>query len=347
MLADNARVLVLGARGRLGAVVSQAFASAGWQVVAQARTGANLQPQQAGITWVQASAQDDTTLRAAAQGCSIVVHAMNPGAYTTRAWQQEAPGLMQAAIALSQALDATLLFPGNVYPYGAYMPAALTPDTPQRPSSAKSQIRAALEQQLRHACQTQGLRAVLIRAGDFYGAGTGSWLDLVIAKKLGRGHITWPTTRNIAHAWAYLPDLAQTFVRVAQSLQQAPAQGLEVLHFAGHSVSRQDWQDALAQIAHERGWLAPDQALQVRTLPWALMRLAAWLNPTLASLVEMRYLWDTPHALDGTALAQRVGSVPATPFVSAVRSALAQLPPTALGLPAHEGPLRMSTPLGD
>lgn len=343
MQPDNARVLILGARGRLGAAVVQAFANAGWHVVAQGRARVTPPSSQNGITWVQASAQDYASLRDAAQGCSVVVHAMNPAAYTTRAWQQEAPVLMQAAIALSLALDATLLFPGNVYPYGPTMPALLSPSTPQQPGNAKGQIRATLEQQLRHACQTQGLRAVLIRAGDFYGAGTGSWLDLVIAKKLGRGHVTWPTKRNIAHAWAYLPDLAQTFVRVAQSLAQMPARGLEYLHFAGHTVTRQDWLDALTQIARERGWLAPQQAPQVHALPWPLLRGAAWFNPTLASLVEMRYLWETPHALDETALAQRIGTVPATPFLQAVRSALAQLPPQALALPAHAVHSSLST----
>ena len=335
MQADNARVLVLGARGRLGAAVVHAFANAGWQVVAQARTGAAAQPQHNAVTWVQASAQDQAALRSAAQGCSVVVHAMNPSAYTTRAWQQEAPALMQAALELSLALEATLLFPGNVYPYGATMPALLAPTTALRPSSAKGQVRAALEQQLRHACQTQGLRAVLIRAGDFFGAGTGSWLDLVIAKKLGRGHVTWPTARNIAHTWAYLPDLAQTFVRVAQSLAQTPAQGLECLHFAGHTATRQDWLNALTQVARERGWIAPQQTIRMHALPWPLLRLAAWFNPTLSSLVEMRYLWETPHALDETALADRIGTVPSTPFKQAVRSALTQLPPQALALPTH------------
>jgi hypothetical protein len=53
-----------------------------------------------------------------------------------------------------------------------------------------------------------------------------------------------------------------------------------------------------------------------------MMRLLSPFNATVASLLEMRYLWDLPHALDGAALARRIGSEPHTPFGDAVRTAI-------------------------
>ncbi|MBK7120060.1 MAG: hypothetical protein IPH64_14260 [Comamonadaceae bacterium] len=44
-------VLVLGARGRLGGAVAQAFAAAGWRVLAQRRAGAA--SRRGGIEWVR------------------------------------------------------------------------------------------------------------------------------------------------------------------------------------------------------------------------------------------------------------------------------------------------------
>ncbi len=318
---DNT-VLVLGARGRLGGAVARAFAGAGWRVLAQRRAGGSVHAAVAGIEWVQADAADTATLQRAAAGASVVVHAMNP-AYTAAAWRAEAPGLMQSAIDLAAALRAHLLFPGNVYNYGADMPPVLTPDTPQRPRTAKGRIRADLEQQLAQGARQHGLAATVIRAGDFFGAGRGSWLDQVIAKKLPQGCVTWPGALDAPHAWAYLPDLAKVFVDVAEAGGEAGS--CEVLHFAGHTVTGQDWLTALTEVAWERGWLPRDGALRTSRMPWGLMRLVSPFVPVVASLREMRYLWDVPHALDGAALARRIGTEPHTPFLEAVRAAITEL----------------------
>ena len=201
---DNT-VLVLGARGRLGGAVAQAFAAAGWRVLAQRRSGGIPAVAGGGIEWVQSKAADTATLQRAAAGARVVVHAMNP-AYTAAAWRAEAPGLMQSATDVAAALGAHLLFPGNVYNFGAGMPAVLAPDTPQRPTTGKGLIRVDLEQQLAQAARHHGFAATVIRAGDFFGAGSGSWLDQVIVKKLPQGRVTWPGVLDAAHAWAYLPD---------------------------------------------------------------------------------------------------------------------------------------------
>ena len=315
-------VLVLGARGRLGGAVAMAFAAAGWRVLAQRRAGGEAPAPVAGVEWVLADAADTATLQRAAAGACVVVHAMNP-AYTAAAWRAEAPGLMQSAIDLAAALRAHLLFPGNVYNYGAGMPALLSPDTAQRPSTEKGRIRADLEQQLAQGARQHGLAATVIRAGDFFGAGSGSWLDQVIVKKLPQGRVTWPGAVDAPHAWAYLPDLAKVFVDVAEAGGEAGS--CEVLHFAGHTVTGHDWLTALTEVAWERGWLPRDGALRTSRMPWGLMRLVSPFVPVVASLREMRYLWDVPHALDGAALARRIGTEPHTPFLEALRAAITEL----------------------
>jgi hypothetical protein len=118
----------------------------------------------------------------------------------------------------------------------------------------------------------------VIRAGDFFGAGSGSWLDQVIVKKLPQGRVTWPGSRDAPHAWAYLPDLAQAFVRVAETTPATAGGRYECLHFAGHTVTGQDWLAALTDVAWEQGWLPADGALRTGTLPWGMMRLLSPFN---------------------------------------------------------------------
>lgn len=325
-------VLILGARGRFGLAAARAFAQAGWQVLGQVRPGA-AGPVVPGVRWLAADPGDTAALAALAHGAQVVVHALNPP-YTHRAWRTQAPALMDAAIRVSRALGATLMLPGNVYNFGASMPALLREESAQQASTVKGRIRIALEQQLAAATADAAMKAVVIRAGDFFGSGTGSWLDQVMVKDIQRGKFTYPGPMNVPTAWAWLPDLARSFVEVARRRNALP--GFETLHFAGDSLAGQDWLDALTGIAWEQGWLPAGGRLRVGTMPWAMMRLASPFAPMVASLLEMRYLWQVPHALDGTALARRIGSEPHTPFPEALRAALAEL---GMLVPAVSRPL--------
>jgi len=307
------KVVVLGARGRLGWSVAQAFARAGWQVVAQLRPGATPHPAVPGVVWLPCDVADTQALAAAVQGATVVVHAMNPARYTEAAWAEQAPALTQAAMALAQQLGALLLFPGNVYGFGADMPPVLFPDTPQQPCTGMGRIRCQVEQELVDASQ-QGLNVAIFRAGDFFGSGQGTWLDRVMAKDLAKGRFTYPGNLDVPHAWAYLPDLAAAFVRVAQAWGPCAGGRLETLHFAGHTVTGQAWRLALE--CHT------GRTLTVGQLPWWAMRVLAWFQPEMATLLAMRYLWNCPHALDNQRLQALIGAEPHTPFSEAVGRAL-------------------------
>jgi hypothetical protein len=181
-------VLVLGARGRLGGAVAQAFAAAGWRVLAQRRAGGTVPSPAEGIEWVQAEAGDTAALLRAAKGARAVVHAMNP-AYTAAAWRAQAPGLMQGAIDAAAALGAVLLFPGNVYNFGADMPALLSPDTPQRPSTRAGPACAwRWSSSSPKPWPPRGCRrpSSCARATSL-APGQGTWLDLVIVKQAAPG----------------------------------------------------------------------------------------------------------------------------------------------------------------
>ncbi len=325
---EGKTVVVLGARGRFGGAAVRAFAQAGWRVVAQTRGAPAAVPgaaaEGAAVQWVQAEAHDTAALLRAAPGAQVVVHALNP-AYTNAAWEREAPRLTTAALDLAQALGATLMLPGNIYNFGAHAPQQLREDTPFHPSTRKGRVRVAMEARL-HAST---VRTVVIRAGDFFGSGQGSWLDLVLAKELRQGVLRYPGAAGVPTAWAYLPDLARCFVQVAQRRSDLAAH--EVLHFAGYSLERADWERALGDFAHAQGWLSPQAGLKLRSMPWAVMRIVAWFNPLVASLLEMRYLWQEPHRLDNRRLVALLGAEPHTPFDQAARAALQALypPPTA------------------
>lgn len=305
-------VLILGAKGRFGLSAAQAFAAAGWRVRGQIRPGAT-PAAVPGVEWLAADLHDPAALARQAQGAQVVVHALNP-LYSNAAWQAQVLPLADAALQIAQRLDATLMVPGNVYNFGAAAPTLLRPDTPQQAHTVKGRLRVAMEQRLADSA----VQTIVIRAGDFFGQGTGSWFDSVLAKELPRGGLRYPAAAGVHTAWAYLPDLAQSFVRVAEKRGQLGAH--TVLHFAGHQLCAADWQQALAAPLQARGWLAAPPAL--RALPWWLLRLGGWFNPVLASLFEMRYLWQRPCALDNFTLQSLIGAEPHTPLAQAVAATM-------------------------
>ena len=318
-------VLILGARGRFGLAAVRAFAQSDWQVLAQVRPGAQKSDELGpfpGVTRLSIGMADQQALLDAATGASVVVHALNP-LYTNKEWRTVAPALLAQSIALTRALNACLMLPGNVYNYGEDMPTVLREDTPQRAKTVKGQARIAMEQDLAQACGDGQMQAVVIRAGDFFGCGKGSWLDQAMVPKLAKGQMTYPGDMNTARAWAYLPDLAKTFVAVAEKRAELPA--FDTFNFSGYALTGNDWVNALTSVAQEQGWVKSKGALKVGSLPWPLIRMGSVFNPVWASLLEMRYLWDRTHRLDGAKLSAFLGEEPHTDFSAALLSSLQDL----------------------
>lgn len=315
---DRPAVLVLGAAGRLGLAATQAFAAAGWQVHAQLRRAAAALPP--GVHRVTTALDDiDAIVRQARSACAVV-YAVNPP-YTQ--WGTQMLPLARQGMAVAERLGALFMLPGNVYGYGEGMPSVLHEDTREQPTTAKGRLRVALEAELRARAAAGRLRSVVIRAGDFYGGGPGSWFDLVIVKSLRAGKLVYPGPLDVAHAWAYLPDLARAFVAVAERDDGAAPH--RRLHFAGHTLTGADLLDAIESAAAAQG-LRPAQGFRRAGMPWPLWRLIAPLWPMMRELVEMSYLWRVPHALDGRALeAAAVGALPATPVAEAMCDALVGL----------------------
>jgi nucleoside-diphosphate-sugar epimerase len=304
----SGRVLVLGATGRFGAAACAAFRAAGWQVTAQVRPGAAARAP-AGTEILQTL--DRAAVVAAARGADIVVHALNP---RLTDWHRLVLPMAYSAIEAAEAAGATLMFPGNVYNYGSPMPAVIDESTPMRPSTRKGALRVEIEQRMREATE-RGMRAIVLRAGDYYGGGRGSWFDLVMAKDLSRGRITYPGPLDVVHEWAYLPDLVAAFVRLAEVRDQFGA--FESFGFGGHAVIGREFAGAIAKALRRR--------FELKTMTWWLIHALRPIVPMSRELSEIAYLWREPHAIVPEKLKGAIGDLPHTPLDVAIARALRDL----------------------
>ena len=182
------------------------------------------------------------------------------------------------------------------------------------PSSRKGRLRVVIEDQMEEAAE-RGLRSIILRAGDFFGGGDGSWLDLVIAKEIGRGRLTYPGPIDLVHEWAYLPDLVAVLVRLAGMRETLPA--FATFGFPGHAVTGRDFTTTIAR--------ATASKLQIKRMTWWLIHTLRPFVPLCRELSEMAYLWREPHRIDGSKLAAAIGDVPHTPLSTAVARSLREL----------------------
>jgi nucleoside-diphosphate-sugar epimerase len=302
------RIVVLGAAGRLGRAAAEAFRDAGWSVTSFVRPGAG---KRAARGTKAVESEDRATLTEALRGADVLLHALNT---PYPQWSRLALPHLYAAIDAAEATGATLMFPGNVYNYGAAMPEVLDEQTPMRPTARKGILRETMEQRLREAAD-RGVRTIVVRAGDFFGGGRGSWFDLVIAKDLTRGRITYPGPLDTIHAWAYLPDLAAAMVRIAE--RRASLGASATLGFSGHAVTGHELAAAIAQAA--------GHAVGIERMRWWLLRSVGQLMPMGRELAELEYLWRVPHRISGEALSALIGEIPHTPLADAVAASLRKL----------------------
>lgn len=304
-------IAVLGANGRLSNVAARAFQAAGYQVIAITRSG-----KARGLSGVEqraADAMDRDGLIRATRGADFIFNGLNPP-YTQ--WSSQVLPMGENVLAAADKHGAVHLFPGNVYNYGRAIPTHVTDSTPRSAETRKGRIRIQLENLFEKAAADRAVRTIVLRAGDFYGTdGTGSWFDQVIAKKIDKGVFTYPGPGNVPHCWAYLPDLAQAFVRLADKADDLPVYSRYL--FAGHTMTGDDLKRHCET--------AVGHPLKSAGMPWPLLRLLGLVVPMLREVSEMAYLWDRPHQLEGSALEAAIGALPQSEPKIAVAQALADL----------------------
>lgn len=317
-------ILITGATGGAGAAFTDVCLKRGWKVTALTRRSMVDRPNRPSVHWVQGDAMNAADVLRAATGGSrgldggvdAIFHGANPPGY--RDWATDATLMLTNSIVAAKASGARLLFPGNIYNFGPDAFPLLQEGAAQNPVSRKGAIRRDMEQMI-HDAATDGLRAVILRTGDFFGShAPGSWFSSVMVRP---GHavrsVRHPGYAGAGHAWVYLPDLAEAAARLLAVEDQL--QPVESLHMTGH------WFDDGIDFARATARAAGIEPDRVKPFPWWMVRALSPVVPLFRELSEMRYLWQTPVALDNSDLQALIGAEPRTPLDDALLASLVGL----------------------
>lgn len=304
--------LVLGATGGIGGAVALRLEASGWHIRAMHRA-----PDSVGakhdFEWHIGDAMIASDVAAAAKGASLIVHAVNPPGY--RDWDKLVLPMLDNTIDAAHANGARILFPGTVYNYGADAFPDIAEDAPQHPGTRKGAIRVEMERRLQAFAETGAGTVLIVRAGDFFGpASANNWFAQLVPAGKRPAAVTYPGRRGVGHQWAYLPDVAETMVRL---LETEGLDAFTTFHMEGL------WDADGTQMVDAICRVLGDPAVPVRKTPWWIMRLMSPFMSTIREVLEMKYLWDRPVRLVNGRVTAVLGHEPRTPLDEAVRATLA------------------------
>jgi nucleoside-diphosphate-sugar epimerase len=296
--------LVVGA-GQIGSRVARLLVDRGDDVSLATRSGATAP----GARSVVADAADGASLARAADGCRTIFLCSGPAGYTAESWQEAWPPIYRAAIHAAHETRARLVVMGNLSPYGP-VAGPMTERTPENPVSAKARVRHDGWQALKAATDAGELRAVEVRASDYFGPGAGPTTHLgarfflpVLESKTARvvGDPAAP------HSWSYLEDIAATLVAAAGY----PGPWGRVWHVpSGAPHSRLEIAETLNAWFGTHGDVASVPA-------WALSAGGVF-SPQLRGIADEAWQFEHPFVLDASETERMLG-VTATPWETALR----------------------------
>ncbi|MFF8288554.1 NAD-dependent epimerase/dehydratase family protein [Streptomyces sp. NPDC016309] len=294
--------------GPAGAATARLLARQGHTVRVVTRSGRAPEP---GIEHLALDARDGERLSDAARGAAAIHGCAAPPYHR---WAAQWPPLVASLCSAAEATGAVLVLLGNLYGYGP-VDGPLTEDLPLAATGTKGRVRAAGWERAAELHERGRIRAVEVRASDFFGPGVtdGGHLAARVVPRLLRGKpVTTLGDPDAPHSWTYVPDVARALVEVAGQ-ERAWGRAWHVPTAPALSV-----REMAARLAAEAG----TGPVAVRRLPPAVLTAGAIVSPLLRELKEIRYQFDRPFVLDARAY-EAAFTVRATPLDEQVEATVA------------------------
>lgn len=309
------KAVVVGS-GAIGQWTAHHIGLAGGDVVLASRSGKGLGSALSttptpSVTTAQVDATDANAITELAAGADIIVNAVNPP-YTD--WDEKWPPMAAAFLEAAERSGAALLIVGNLYAYGHPTTPMVEGVTPEAPNGHKGRIRQKMWHDAEALHQAGRIRAVEIRAADYFGPGATagmSYLNTYAITPAMKGK----TARHIMgvvdapHSWTYVPDIGRLAAAVAAADPNGDAWG-RVWHVPTTSPK------SLTDVASDVAAIVGVPARTPRSYP-AFVKTMMRVSPLIRELDEMAPAFVAPYTLDSSAAERRFGLAP-TPWRDAL-----------------------------
>jgi len=232
--------------------------------------------------------------------------------YDTRVWQQQWPVVMRNTIDACKRHGSALVFFDNVYAYGR-VNGVMTEETPYNPCSRKGEVRARIATLLMDEVKRGGLRAMIVRAADFYGPGAVlSVTHAIVTERIRAGKTPrWIGNPQAVHTFTYTRDAGRTVALLGNT----PAAFGQVWH----ALTSKDPMtgERYVRIACELS----GRPFGLQVVPRWLQALMGMFVPLLRENMEMLYQFEHDYRLDSSKV-ERKFELEATPYREGIAATL-------------------------
>jgi nucleoside-diphosphate-sugar epimerase len=291
-----ARIAVLG-YGAVGRATAARLAARGDEVRIVEREQPSALPP--GAVFQRGDAADAASTKRACAGVEAVVCCIGIP-YFAKVWEKAWPQAMANILEGCTASGARLIFADNLYMYGPQT-SPLQEGMPLTSIGNKPRIRSEVTLLWQRAHEAGRVRAVAVRAADFYGpdAATSVLTAYGVMRLLEGKAAQLPYPPDQLHDFTYVPDFARALVSLVDAPDDAFGQPWHVPNAAPTQTLR-----ALVQLAAARIGVPA----RVSVLPTWMARILSLFLPVIGETLEMRFQWDRPYLVDASKFGKRFWS---------------------------------------
>lgn len=304
--------LVLGATGSIGFAFTRELLSKGLNVTILVR---NKQKAKALfdnnelLEIVEGDVTDLAKLKEAALDKDLIFHGIN---YPYQLWDKFMKPVTQNIIEAAQQNRVTILFPGNIYPFGN-VPHEITEESIPTPSTKKGLIRLELNEMLKAATDDGGIKVIVMRLPDFFGPNvTNGLIEPIFGNASKKKPMEWLINADIPHQFVYTLDAAKLFFLLSE---KSKLPNYYLINYGGEVVpSLKSFGLLIGKVS--------GGADKVKVIPKFLLSILAWFVPVVKELKENFYQFENTIQIDDSKIKSLFPDFKATSMEDAIRETI-------------------------
>jgi len=306
----STNLIAVAGYGAVGREIAQRLSARGDEILIVQRQKPSTLPKNA--KFKQANLEGANETKAALAGIGTVVCAVGIP-YVSKIYTRVWPIVMRNMLDACGETGARFVFVDNLYMYGP-VSQPMTEDTPLTSYGRKPRVRAEITRMWQEAHNNGRVRAVAVRASDFYGPNvpTSVLSTQGVVRLLNGKSAIAPYPADNPHDITYIPDFARAVETLIDAPDDAYGQAWHVPNAPTRTLRE------LMMLAATMIGVPP----RVTVLGPILGRLLGLFRQDVRELGEMRFQWDRPYLVDTTKFTQRFWHDP-TPFEQGLKSTIA------------------------
>ena len=218
--------------------------------------------------------------------------------YDHAVWEVQWPKVMRNAVEACKRHGSALVFFDNVYAYGR-VDGVMSEDTPYNPSSRKGEIRARIATLLMDEAKRGELRAMIVRAADFYGPGASLSVThaTVTVRLKAKKTPQWLANAKAVHTFTYTPDAGRSLAVLGN---RASAYG-QVWHAltSKEPITGEAYVRIACELSH--------RPYAVQVVPRWMLSLMGIFVPVVRENMEMLYQFEYDYRFDSSKAERALG----------------------------------------